>query len=102
MNDQVKNELPQYQCHKKVRALKISSVIGIQSESLTSTNGPEDDGAMLYFDSIDGALPNPITVEQRYIDKHRPEAGGYYVVYEDGYESFSPSGAFEAGYTLIE
>ena len=28
-------------------------------------------------------------------------AGGYYVVYEDGYKSFSPSKAFDEGYTLI-
>ena len=27
--------------------------------------------------------------------------GGYYVVYEDGYKSFSPAGAFESGYTPL-
>ena len=30
-----------------------------------------------------------------------PEVGGYYVVYEDGYKSFSPAGAFESGYTPL-
>ncbi len=29
----------------------------------------------------------------------KTEVGGYYVVYEDGYKSFSPAGAFESGYT---
>lgn len=33
--------------------------------------------------------------------KHKPVAGGYFVVYEDGYESFSPAKAFEEGYTRI-
>ncbi|MCK9988658.1 MAG: hypothetical protein AzoDbin1_05130 [Azoarcus sp.] len=28
--------------------------------------------------------------------------GGYYVVYEDGYKSFSPAIAFESGYTRID
>ena len=27
---------------------------------------------------------------------------GYYVVYEDGYASWSPSAAFESGYTLVK
>ena len=35
------------------------------------------------------------------VEKHNPEAGGYYVVYEDGYKSFSPAKAFEEGYTRI-
>ena len=33
--------------------------------------------------------------------KHDPQAGGYYVVYADGYQSFSPAQAFEEGYTRI-
>ena len=30
------------------------------------------------------------------------EAGGYYVRYPDGYESWSPAEAFEEGYTLVD
>ena len=30
-----------------------------------------------------------------------PRVGGYYVVYADGYKSFSPATAFEEGYTKI-
>jgi len=33
--------------------------------------------------------------------KHKPEVGGYYVVYADGYKSFSPAQAFEEGYTRV-
>jgi hypothetical protein len=33
--------------------------------------------------------------------KHKPEVGGYYVVYKDGYRSFSPAEAFETGYEKI-
>jgi hypothetical protein len=30
-----------------------------------------------------------------YFTKHQPHIGGYYVLYKDGYESFSPAEAFE-------
>ena len=36
-----------------------------------------------------------------WLDKHNPAVGGYYVVYKDGYESFSPAQAFEEGYARI-
>ena len=33
----------------------------------------------------------PIRVGMNFIAKHAPMPGGYYVVYEDGYTSFSPA-----------
>ena len=42
----------------------------------------------------------PITVAADWFNKHAPQVGGYYVVYDDGYKSFSPAKAFEEGYTL--
>ncbi|HLG97188.1 MAG TPA: hypothetical protein VKX49_12825 [Bryobacteraceae bacterium] len=44
----------------------------------------------------------PFRVTGKYYRKHQPQPGGYFVVYEDGYESFSPAKAFEEGYTRIE
>ncbi len=43
----------------------------------------------------------PFAVSEEYIDKHNPQPGGYFVVYDDGYQSFSPAKAFEEGYTPI-
>lgn len=40
-------------------------------------------------------------VSAEYLAKHKPVVGGYFVVYVDGYESFSPATAFEEGYTRI-
>jgi hypothetical protein len=77
-------ELPQYKSHKTVHALKIASI-----EWVTGTITPADEGY------------EPFRVPAAYINKHDPQPGGYYVVYEDGYCSFSPSGAFEQGYTRI-
>lgn len=42
-----------------------------------------------------------VTVSEDYVKKHQPKVGGYYVRYEDGYESFSPAEAFEGGYKKI-
>lgn len=44
---------------------------------------------------------NPFMVSDTYIFKHHPQPGGYYVVYADGYVSYSPAQAFEEGYTKL-
>jgi hypothetical protein len=76
-------EMPRYVCHKQVWALKIKA-IGVSSFI------PED------------SRYAEIPLSQDYMVKHKPQAGGYYVVYQDGYESYSPAKAFEEGYSLIE
>lgn len=43
----------------------------------------------------------PFEVSPEYIGKHSPVTGGYYVVYADGYISYSPAKAFEEGYTRL-
>lgn len=35
-----------------------------------------------------------VSVNKSYMDKHKPYSGGFYVLYEDGYESFSPEKPF--------
>ncbi len=89
MNDQPQREMPRYQSHKKVWALKIKEL----KEPLPSGDCmflPEEEGYDWVF------LP------KAYMEKHQPKVGGYYVVYEDGYKSFSPAEAFESGYTEAE
>ncbi len=86
-------EMPKYQCHKKVWALKIN---GIEFEN--SASPKNSTYAKLHFENKSYL---PISVDISYLNKHNPEIGGYFVVYEDGYKSFSPADAFEGGYTLI-
>lgn len=81
-------EMPKYESHKKVWALKIAAIEGdgiVGGFRIT----PEDAGYA------------PFLVEDAYVIKHNPQIGGYYVVYADGYKSFSPAEAFEDGYTRV-
>lgn len=78
-------EMPKYKCHKEVWALKIESIKQVDSDGNAEIT-PADKGFA------------PFVVEGEYTEKHKPHAGGYYVVYEDGYKSFSPAAAFEGGY----
>lgn len=43
-----------------------------------------------------------IKVEDGWLHKHEPRVGGYIVVYEDGYASYSPAEPFESGYIKID
>ena len=79
-------ELPRYRCHKQVWALKIKAII------------PNPRGAELHFEN-DRYCPFEMPAE--WADKHQPQTGGYLVVYEGGYRSYSPAEAFESGYTLL-
>ncbi len=82
-------ELPRYRCHKEVWADKITAII--HDDGIAP---PMGNHTTLCFDR------GRVDVSKEYYEKHKPKVGGYYVVYKDGYESFSPADAFEDGYTL--
>jgi hypothetical protein len=113
-------ELPRYQCHKEVWALKIADIV---HEKPPIFLRPTCRGCFAFHSAcghcercdwertrgpVLGAYIVP--AEERYgkfyVDggfllKHAPQPGGYYVIYKDGYKSFSPAEAFEAGYTRV-
>jgi hypothetical protein len=83
--------MPQYQSHKKVWALKITSV-----EQLgTDTSTYENPIVRVHFEPPFSAR------EFNLYGKPHPLPGWYMVQYEDGYISFSPGKAFEEGNSLI-
>ncbi len=94
---QVQREMPKYQSHKKVWALKIKEVF--LDSVLAQTQQRETTGGALIVPVEEGYAP--FTVNAEYVRKHDPKAGGYYVVYDDGYKSWSPAEAFESGYTKL-
>ncbi len=83
-------QLPLYRCHKEVRAAKITGLGEIN---------PAQEGRVRL---ILGDVPTTVEVSGEWLAKHSfVEVGGYYVVYEDGYASYSPAKAFEDGYDPI-
>lgn len=95
----VSREMPQYQCHKRVHALKLKVVEHKPNPDLTGASGASSYGAILTPEEAGFAC---FEVDAAYMCKHNPQAGGYYVVYDDGYASFSPAWAFETGYAPLD
>ena len=90
-------EMPRYKCHTEVWALKIKAITF--DRDAAQRENRETDGSAIITPAEEGYAP--LRVDFDYVRKHKPEAGGYYVVYADGYKSFSPAKAFEDGYTLV-
>lgn len=89
MSDQAATEMPRYECYKKVWALKIAAIEFAEDGSAKvapAEQGHATFGTLLGFRSKFHPVGDDL---------------GYYVVYEDGYASWSPTKAFEDGYTRI-
>src|SRR6266403_3952512 len=78
-------EMPRYVSHKKVWALEI-----VSADRLTCKVSFAEKGY--------AAVTLPAEMWARY----QPVAGDFYVVYADGYKSFSPRKAFQEGYASLE
>ena len=82
--------LQEYNCHKTVQAGKIEDI----------KIYPDITIIVLENDS-NSVCKMCIVVDEAYINKHKPEIGGYFVVYKDGYRSYLPAKSFEEGYTKV-
>lgn len=87
--------LPLFVSHKKVRALKIAEVEELHHDGRIAPENVR--GVRLHFADVryepkDMGLDYALRVR-------RGDDPGYYVVYADGYESWSPTQAFEDGYS---
>jgi hypothetical protein len=89
LQQQPESGMPLYQCHKRVSALRIAKI----------EHEEGDDAGAIFTPTEDGHAP--FHVDHQYLVRHQPQVGGYYVVYEDGYRSYSPAAAFESGYRRI-
>jgi len=79
------DSFPVYQCHKEVRASKILKIepVGVAHFEAACEHGK-------------------IILHESFVERHHPLAGGYLVVNADGCVSYSPSKAFEEGYTMLD
>ena len=90
-------EMPKYKCHKVVHALEIETITF--DSDVARKEGRETTGKAVIMPADEGYASFEVSAE--YVNKHRPLAGGYYVVYEGGYRSWSPKEAFEKGYSKV-
>ena len=79
--------LPRYRSYKRIEAFKIRAIV-------------RDPTGLVTLHPVDATLAS-FTLDSLYVKKHAPQPGGYFIRYEDGYCSWSPAGAFEAGYTRL-
>lgn len=90
--------MPLYTCHKQVRAARIVDVARV--------GGPEDIIRLGFADNTPAAVFVVADwlvrrIDATTVDEAMAKAiGGYFIHYEDGYTSWSPADAFEAGYHL--
>lgn len=82
--------LPTYRSIKIVKAAKITA---IHKCGITRINTLSLDALGQQFE---------LKAEDSWFYKHEPQVGGYLVVYEDGYCSYSPSVPFEKGHVRID
>lgn len=82
-------ELPKWKCHKIVHAVKIDNFVACE------------DGVML--SPITGSGYARFKVPAEVFARSFPPVGDqfYYVVYDGGYQSWSPVKEFEDGYALL-
>lgn len=85
----MEKELPVYKSHKTVRALEIAT-INRMTPGKVILSFVDKSYASLTFDENDLLFA-----------RYAPIQRDFYVVYEDGYKSFSPSKAFLDGYTKL-
>lgn len=78
-------EMPRYKSHKHVWALKIAAIEMLEDRA--AKIAPADKGY------------GPFKTKPAFPFKGSEDDLGYLVVYADGYQSWSPTKAFEDGYT---
>jgi len=82
-------QLPTYKCFKEVRAGQIQRI---------ERAGNDYDvymSVVAHGDAVE-------RVTHDWLVKFQPQVGGYVLLYEDGYRSYSPADVFEAGYAKVE
>lgn len=85
------NKMPAYECHKTVHALEIANV----GHYVTNAQGK----LVRILTFTDGSSRE---VSEEVFRRYIPGVSDFYVVYEGGYESFSPRDIFLGGYKLTD
>lgn len=96
-----RGRIPEYKCHKIVRALRIIKIKRnmLQAQGFTARDTSSDEHFLIA--ELNGEHIQ-LAVAHGFMQKHCPQVGGYLVYYDDDYVSYSPQHAFEKGYALLK
>ncbi len=88
-------QLPQYESHETVGALRIVQIMKLSNDLTLRIDPPK--GWLIIpaergFDAFE--------VDEKYMEKHQPQIGGYFIQYEGGSRSYAPADFFSKGYSL--
>lgn len=88
-----------YKCHKVVLAGRIHAIEpdGHPGAYCRLVFTPKDQ----LDEEVGLASCLSIVVPQAYVDQHKPEVGGFYVLYTGGIEAFAPGDTFIEGYSKL-
>jgi hypothetical protein len=89
---------PVYKCHKQVRAFKIKGITNKDNPDPKRQSAAISYGAYILPEEGIGYF----VADGQFMAKHMPKVGGYIVIYDDNYVSYSPAKAFEEGYTRLD
>ena len=98
-------KLPVWRCHKEVEGFQIANILAQELGTATNTVAPPRYiGGRLVCSKTEYVLSDETgeftaVVGDDYYEKNEPYIGGYFVRYDNGHESFSPSDVFEDGYS---
>jgi len=87
--------IPYWRCHKVVQAFQIADVQPYGHDL-------KNDIRWFQLTPNDPEMAGKYLVDEKYINRYAPTIGGYYVLYPDNYESYSPPEAFEDGYNRTD
>lgn len=91
-------EMPKYKCHKVVHALKIKDIVPDIVIAIKENRDAKD----TFWITPEDETYSKFEVKNSFLDNvPGAEKGGYYVLYENGYASWSSTKAFEDDYTLL-
>lgn len=91
MNESVKHALKKYRSHKTVWAARIRQMF--------VSEGKPEQWELCLIGEDDSTVV--ITMPDKWVRGRKAEAGGFFVEYEDGYQSYSPAEPFLAGNTPV-
>lgn len=91
----VPDGLDAYVSHKTVHAMRIEQIVDGQEEVNGEVVGANTRNLIGTDRDGDVIINTPI----EWVNHFKPQVGGYFVQYQDGYASYSPAEAFEQGYT---